>query len=527
MKIKKRGCASAAGFIIFISVVFASFPPSFAAEGELKQMEITGIEILDNTIQIKADAPITYKIYRPDDPFRITVDIERARLGKFANKIFPDRSGITEIEPVQISGPVTVARFNVLLKSPATVTPEVNDTTLSLMIKSDGKIARADSAPAKPGDDEATSASAEEITELLFKKTDSGAEIVLKGDGEMPDPKVIELEGRIIVEIPDILISTPLPPTVEAPVKDISYKYENDNLRFIIGLMEGAKASVHVLDDELIVDVASKILPDVKGNEETPRKAAPKMVSFDVQDADIVTIMRLLSDVSGYNIVVHPDVKGKITMKLLNVPWDQALAIILKTFNLDRVIEGNVIRIATVRTFQEEQKAAVETQELFGKSENIETKVIIVNYANVDKVKDAIDKAKILTSRGNISTDPRTRSIIVKDVAGSIGEIRKLIATLDKPTRQVLIEARIVDVSKSFSNELGVQWNGFWTPKGNNPAVSALGSTQIAGTTGVNGSRVVTTVPSGTPATPTTFFPESSSILPPVPHLQGPLRWAF
>ncbi|MBF0505817.1 MAG: type IV pilus secretin PilQ [Nitrospirae bacterium] len=506
MKIKNRGCASAAGFILFVSVVLASFLPSFAAEGELKQAEITGIEILDNTIRIKADAPITYKIYRPDDPFRITVDIERARLGKFTNKIFPDRAGITEIEPVQILKPATVARFNVLLRSPATITPEVSDTTLSLSIKSDVKAAGAESAPGKPGDSEETSAPAEEIVELLFKKTDSGAQLVLKGDGEMPHPRLIELEGRIILEIPDILISTPLPPTVEAPVKDIGYKYENNNLRVTVDLTEGAKASVDVLDDELVVSITSKIFAGVKGNEKNPRKTAPPMVSFDVQDADIVTIMRLLSDVSGYNIVVHPDVKGKITMKLLNVPWDQALDIILKTFNLDKVIEGNVIRIATVKTFQEEHKAFVETQELFGKSENIETKVFVVNYANVDKVKDAIDKAKILTSRGNISTDPRTRSIIVKDIAVSMEEIRKLITTLDKPTRQVLIEARIVDVSKNYSSELGVQWNGFWTPKGNNPAVNALGSTS-AGTTGVNGSRVFTTVPAGTPAAPTTFFP--------------------
>src|SRR5271157_3016725 len=102
MKIKNRNCAAAAGFILSFSIVLALFLPSFASGEPLKQTEIIGIDILDNTIEIKADAPIKYKLYRPEDPFRITVDIEGAHLGKFVDKMFPARAGITEIEPVQI-----------------------------------------------------------------------------------------------------------------------------------------------------------------------------------------------------------------------------------------------------------------------------------------------------------------------------------------------------------------------------------------------------------------------------------------
>jgi type IV pilus assembly protein PilQ len=190
------------------------------------------------------------------------------------------------------------------------------------------------------------------------------------------------------------------------------------------------------------------------------------LVSLDFQDADIVPILRLLGDVSGYNIVIHPDVKGKISMKLMNVPWEQALDIVLKTFNLEKVIDGNVIRVATLKAFQEEKKAVAETKEVFGKAEDITTKVFTVNYSNVEKIKESIEKGKVLSPRGNISIDTRTRSLIVKDIPSSLNEIQKLIETLDKQTPQVLIESRIVEMNTNFSKSIGIEWGGMFRPGG-------------------------------------------------------------
>ncbi len=376
MKIKNRNLIAAIGFILSLSIVPLSSVTSYAA---IKETEITGIEVLDNTIQIKADAPITYKLYRPEDPFRVTVDIEGARLGKFTDKMFPDRGGVTEIEPVQILKPATVARLNILLQSPATITPENKDTVLVLAIKGDGKPASGDAEKSKIKDagmatispDDVTDTSetysdaADDIVEMQFNKTAAGAELVLKGDGAMPDPEVLKLQDRVIIDIPDVSSSAPLPHNIAAPVKDISYKDEKDKLRVIIDFDSGAKASVAALDDELVVDIISKGMPSVKA--ETAMKTTcmgevkKQPVSFDVQDADLAAIIGILNyDMTGCNIVINPDdVKGKkITMKLLNVPWDQALDIILKTFGLEKIVEGNVIRVVTKNTLQEEQKAA-------------------------------------------------------------------------------------------------------------------------------------------------------------------------
>jgi type IV pilus assembly protein PilQ len=180
------------------------------------------------------------------------------------------------------------------------------------------------------------------------------------------------------------------------------------------------------------------------------------VVSLDFQDADIVPILRLIGEVGGYNIVVHPEVKGTITMKLLNVPWEQALDIVLKTFSLEKIIEGNVIRVVTRTIFAEELKTAVAVD-----AANIETRVFVVNYADVEQVKDSLEKAGI-TKKENISIDKRTRSVIVKDSPSNFKEIEKLISTIDKATPQVLIETKIVEVNSSFTRELGIQWGFEW-----------------------------------------------------------------
>ena len=517
MKINNRNFKAATGFILSLSITLVASVVSYAA---VKETEITGIEVLDSAIRIKADAPITYKLYRTEDPFRVTVDIEGARLGKFVDKIFPEHDGVTEIEPVQILKPAAVARFNILLQSPATITPIVKDTVLVLTMNGDGKPAFGDAEKSEikdaavaasalddgTDDSETGPAAAEEIVGVRFNKTAAGAELVLKGDGAMPEPEVVKLQGRVIIDIPDISTSALLPAEIAAPVKDISFRDEKEKLRVIIDFDAGAKASVTAIDDELVIDIASKGISG--GKAETAMKTScqgevkRQPVSFDVQEADLAAVIGILNyDMTGCNIVINPDdVRGKkITMKLSNVPWDQALDIILKTFGLEKIVEGNVIRVVTKNTLLEEQKADAAKERI-----NIEAKVFLVNYANVDKIKDAIVNAKIV-EKDNISTDPRTRSVIVKDISSNLEEVRKLIALLDKPTPQVLIEARIVEVSRNFSDELGVEWGGYWTPTATKSAFNLVGST-TSGATGINGSQAITTVPTGAGGT-APFFP--------------------
>ncbi len=466
-----------------------------AGESKVKQPEITGIEILDYAVKVKIDGPITYKIYRPEDPFRMIVDFEGTGLGKFHEKIFSNKAGITDITPARIETPAPASRLNILLQSPSTVIPEVTSGVLTLNIKENTKPGEESAAAVKEnGDPKAEEDAAGEITKVTLSKTGEGGELIIKGDGTMPDPSVFELDNKVVIDVPGVAMKAIIPSNLKSPFKEVNCRIEDGKIRFVLELESGFEAEVFALGDELFVDVSGKVLSKSKGQaadtsqsvlpkKDENEKESSKLISLDFQDADIIPILRLLSDVSGYNIVIHPDVKGKITMKLINVPWEQALDLILRTFNLEKVVEGNVIRVATLKVFQDEKKAVAETKDVFGKAEDIVTKVFVVNYANVDKIKDSIDKAKLLSPRGNISTDPRTRSMIIKDVPSSLSEVQKLIDTLDKPTTQVLIEARIVEVNTNYSKELGVEWGGHWS---NGPLDSVR--TPIAGS--ISGSSI-------------------------------------
>jgi hypothetical protein len=157
-------------------------------------------------------------------------------------------------------------------------------------------------------------------------------------------------------------------------------------------------------------------------------------ISFDFQDADIVPIFRLLSDISGYNIVVSPEVRGKIALKLINVPWDQALDIILKTFSLGKSVEGNIIRIATLYVFAKESEEEVKTRIAELLVEPLETRVFHVSYADVAALEKTVKDLRILTPRGSISIDRRTSVIVVHDIPIVFPQLEHILSILDKPT---------------------------------------------------------------------------------------------
>lgn len=487
--------------------------------------QITNIEILDNAIRVKVDGHIKYRVTHPSDPFRVIVDIEGVSIGKFRDKIYSRHAGITEISLTQIEMPILTARLDILFDNPSVIIkPEIQGDILILNVESRvGAVLNDERKTA--GSQQLTLDSqqqakkldsianiAKEIVAVVFDKTEEGIELVIKGDGIMPEPSVFELDDKIIIDIPDVVMKASLPSNLLYPVKVLNYDVERGKTRFTVGIEGKADSEVFVMEDEIIVDVAFKQKSEdrsqkteAKTQDSKPKAQNSNLVSLDFQDADIVPILRLLSDVSGYNIVVHPDVKGKITMKLINVPWEQALDIVLKTFNLEKVVEGNVIRVATLKAFQEEKKALAETKEVFGKAEDVITKVFTVNYSNVEKIKESIEKGKILSPRGNISIDTRTRSLIVKDIPSSLNEIQRLIDSLDKQTPQVLIESRIVEMNTNFSKSLGIEWGSHWNPA--DTRTTLKGSISTSSVTGGSSSNPVIV---NLPAT-TTKFPSPTS----------------
>jgi type IV pilus assembly protein PilQ len=217
-----------------------------------------------------------------------------------------------------------------------------------------------------------------------------------------------------------------------------------------------------------------------------------------LKDVDLKDFFRLIHEISGLNVVLDPNVKGSLTIVLDDVPWDQALDIVLKNNDLSRQLEGNVLRIATVETMRKEaesRRAQVEAEAL------AVDKVTVTRFLSYAHSKDVVPTIKsFLTQRGDIISDDRTNALIIQDIPSVMPGIDRLLTQLDRKTQEVEIEARVVAATRSFARDIGTQLGIGW---GNGP--SAVGGASSVGTSPTSTFGIVpqypivgTTVPTAT-----------------------------
>jgi type IV pilus assembly protein PilQ len=182
-----------------------------------------------------------------------------------------------------------------------------------------------------------------------------------------------------------------------------------------------------------------------------------RKVTLEFADAEVRKIFQLLAEVSNKNFVLGDDVTGTISIKLVNVPWDQALDIILDTKNLDKREDGNILLIKGKGKFKSQAEEELEIKKTAAKSIELKTETFSVNYADLASIASQFEKLKT-PDRGQIASDTRTSKVIVKDTPQALSDMRALLSQLDLPERQVMIEARIIEATSSFSRNLGVSW---------------------------------------------------------------------
>ena len=207
-----------------------------------------------------------------------------------------------------------------------------------------------------------------------------------------------------------------------------------------------------------------------------------KRISLDFKDADIHNLLRLISEVSKLNVITSDDVKGKVTVTLRNVPWDEALDLILQTKGLAVKQTGNILRIAPVDVFQREAENEYAKKKAQRNLEPLYVRLIPVNYGIAS---DIVSQVKdVLSERGTVSVDQRTNVIIVKDMQENVLKAESLIRNLDTQTPQVLIESRIVEANTTFIRDVGVQWGGnlsFSPANGNSTGLAWPNVVSLAG----------------------------------------------
>jgi type IV pilus assembly protein PilQ len=204
-----------------------------------------------------------------------------------------------------------------------------------------------------------------------------------------------------------------------------------------------------------------------------------RKLSLDFKDADIKNILRLIAEVSNFNVITADDVAGKITMRLVDVPWDQALDVVLQAKGLGKTQVGNVIWVAPREALKRQEQDILEQKRAKEKLEDLVDDLIPINYATA---KDILPQVKsILSDRGDVKVDDRTNTLIVKDIPSKIAKVKNLVKLLDTKTPQVLVEARIVEARLSFQRELGIKW-GFELQKTSGSTSWGMGG-GISGTT--------------------------------------------
>ena len=263
---------------------------------------------------------------------------------------------------------------------------------------------------------------------------------------------------------------------------------------------------------ELLVTLKKADLESVKTLDRnlSPKKVNPNLafktnnnlISVDFKDTDIQNVFRFLAEINHLNVVMGDDVSGTVTLRLKRVPWKQVLSIVLKTHQLGKERIGNVVRIAPLEIFAQENLAQEEKRRALAESKKTDEeiqdtvlKILKVNFADIDGVASKIENA-ILSDRGTVETDPRTNSLIITDIPGRIEQAEALLRELDEPVKQVMIEAKIVKIERKSVSELGVQWGGSWGKTSNDryygiSGNNSLGSTGLPTVNGGDGAPTI------------------------------------
>jgi type IV pilus assembly protein PilQ len=236
--------------------------------------------------------------------------------------------------------------------------------------------------------------------------------------------------------------------------------------------------------------LTAMLVPAAAAQDAAPAKVDYKQrpISLDVQEAEIGTVLRSLAGFSGTNIVASPRVQGKVTVKLEDVPWIEALGVILRSHSFDYIEENGIYRIDTAADLREEKLSVERARKQVEDLAALELGIVPLHYANAEEVKTALEK--MLTERGDIDVDVRTNSILINDVADRVAMIGAMAERLDSETPQVEINARLVDLDTRASRELGFNWSvtNFMSPGNNvagdlqitNPVQNPAGALKVA-----------------------------------------------
>ncbi|MGB5179968.1 MAG: type IV pilus secretin PilQ [Gammaproteobacteria bacterium] len=304
------------------------------------------------------------------------------------------------------------------------------------------------------------------ITNIDFRRGEEGQGRVIVN---LSDPSIpVDMQqqgGKVIVDFYRAQLPEELERRLDVldfatPVKTIDTYTRGNNVHMVITPMGDYDYLAYQSNNQFTIEVKALTKEQVEASKKDEFGYSGERLSLNFQDIEVRSVLQLIADFTGLNVVVSDTVRGSLTLRLKNVPWDQALDIILKTKGLAMRQSGNVMLVAPSEEIAAREKLELESQKQIEELEPLYSEFIQVNYAKASELASLLKSTDttLMSDRGMVTTDERTNTLLVQDTAAKLVEIRQLVATLDVPVRQVLIESRIVIASNDFSRDLGVKF---------------------------------------------------------------------
>ena len=435
------------------------------------------------TLEITARGAVTPKLSTLSSPARLVLDLPNTALATSNDRIHVARNGVQDVRIGWDRQAVPSSRIVIDLDHPCKyeLVPS-GDNKVVLKLHSGASVAKL----AKPAP-VATTASAT-ATPIVVPAPTARATAPVLGTKAAPLPAaastfvVVEPTFQPKTETTAPVTSQPAR-AVEAASRFVE-KPDTNLLPAASAAMQAAAAQTAPTPFQPAVNMAAE---QKAQQSQQPAVMGPKYtgepISVNLKDVDLKDFFRLIHEISGLNVVLDPNVKGSLTIVLDDVPWDQALDIVLKNNDLDRQLEGNVLRVATLETLRTEAESRRKAQEAEALAVDKVTVTRFLSYAHSKDVVATIKK--FLSQRGDVISDDRTNAVIISDIPTVMPQIDRLLTQLDRKTQEVEIEARVVAATRSFARDIGTQL-GF----GFGNAGAAVG-----GASGVGPSPISTNIP--------------------------------
>jgi type IV pilus assembly protein PilQ len=466
-----------------------------------------------------APEPMSFTI---DNPARISLDLPNTALGLANRRRDVNAGPLSSILAAEANGRTRVV-LNLNNMVPYQTRVEGDSVYVTLGQAPGGAqqpsfAAQAAPSAAPAGGAAAAQAGPRSIRNIDFRRGKDGAgQIVVELNDPHTTVDVREEGGRVVVDFQDTAIPNELMKRLDVtdfatPVLTVDALRANRNARLVVSAATEYDQVAYQTDNLFTLELkppATKAAAATAGVYNQNHEYTGERLTLNFQDLETRAVLQLIADFSGLNIVVSDTVMGSVTLRLQNVPWDQALDIVMTTKGLDMRRNGNVIIVAPAQEIAAREQADLEAQKALQTLEQIRSEFIQVNYAKASDLATLIrggsatggaggagaaaassSKAALLSERGSVAIDVRTNTLLVSDTTRNLENIRRLVQTLDIPVRQVSIETRVVIVNDDYERDLGVRFGA--TVVKNNTANGLLsmtgtsaGSDQIV-TSGLN-----------------------------------------